>query len=37
MEKPTTERQEPEMTKTKDQMLQNAINAVIAYKQTCKL
>lgn len=25
------------MTKTKDQMLQNAINAVIAYKQTCKL
>lgn len=25
------------MTKTKEQMLQNAINAVIAYKQTCKL
>lgn len=25
------------MTETKDQMLQNAIDAVIAYKQTCKL
>lgn len=25
------------MTTAKDQMLQNAINAVIAYKQACKL